>query len=171
LKAAQRKGRTPRPSTFTPSENALLDEARDAVLADVADRSCDVFLSHASADSETAAALHGALNDCGLEVWVDFAKLRLGYSLARQIDQGIARCSVGLILVTPTFLTGRHWTEKELGALLTSRKRVIPILHDVSFEDLGNFSPFLADLAGLSTAHHSVEEIAEQIAGIFDEDD
>lgn len=116
----------------TPAEADVIFDAREAVLLDDVDRSSDVFISHASADNDIATKLFQALDARGVSVWVDLARLQLGFSLARQIDQGIAKCRLGLVLITPTFLTGRFWTDKELGAIMTSRKHVIPIIHGVS---------------------------------------
>jgi hypothetical protein len=97
-----------------------------------------------------------------LDVWFDGAELRLGQSLTRQVDSGIARSRMGVILITPAFLQGRYWTEREMGGLISSRRRAVPILHGVSFDDLSGYSPLLADLVGLTA--EGVANIAEQIS-------
>jgi hypothetical protein len=66
-------------------------------------------------------------------------------------------------VLTPAYLTGRFWTERELGALL-HKDTVIPVLHNVTFDDVREFSAFLPDLAGFTTAEDSVAEIAAKIA-------
>jgi hypothetical protein len=96
-------------------------------------------------------------------VWFDGAELRLGESLTRQIDRGIARSRVGVIFITPAFLEGRYWTEREMGALIATRRRVIPVLDDVTFDDLARYSPLLADLVGLTTETEGLDDIAERI--------
>jgi hypothetical protein len=50
----------------------------------------------------------------------------------RQIDRGIAKSECGVILITEACLKGRAWTERVLGALVSSGRRVIPILDSVS---------------------------------------
>jgi len=53
----------------------------------------DVFLSHASEDKDTIARpLYQALTAAGVSVWFDEAVLKLGDSLRRKIDEGLARC-------------------------------------------------------------------------------
>lgn len=150
-------------------EERLLEDVRAAVVADPVARKHDVFLSHAAPDSELAGELHAELAARGLDVWFDGAELRLGRSLTRQIDRGIAAARVGVILVTRALLDGRYWTELEMGALISGRRRVIPVLDGVTFSDLTTYSPLLADLVGLTTETHGVGEIAEQIAAALKE--
>ncbi len=145
-------------------ETVVLDRVREAVAADPVIREHDVFLSHAGPDKQVAGELYEELSARGLDVWFDGAELRLGESLTRQIDRGIARSRVGVVLVTEAFLEGRQWTEREVGGLMSGRRRVIPVLEGVSFDDLAGYSPLLADLVGLSTETEGFGEIAEQIA-------
>jgi len=130
----------------------------------------DLFLSHAWPDrSSSAKELYNELTDFGLAVWFSEVELKLGVSLARQLDKALANCKAGLVLVTPAFLTAVEtgtWAEKELGVLLNS-ERVIPVLHDLTFEDVRRVSPFLAERAGLSTQENTFREIAEKIAANF----
>jgi hypothetical protein len=145
-------------------EVAFLDDVRAAVAADPVRRAHDVFLSHAGPDSDVAQQLYDELIARGLDVWFDGAELKLGESLMRQIDRGIAQSRCGVILITETYLRGREWTEREAGALVTGRRRVIPILDGISYEDLAQYSPILSSLVGLSTERQGFDEIAEDIA-------
>jgi hypothetical protein len=76
---------------------------------------------------------------------------------------GVARSRIGVVLITPAFLEGRYWTERELGALISSRRRVIPILDGVTFDDLARYSPLLADLVGLTTETAALGDIADLV--------
>jgi hypothetical protein len=145
-------------------EDTVLSRTRDAVARDPVSREHDVFLSYAGPDREVAMELYMEMAGRGLDVWFDGAELRLGESLTRQIDRGIARPRVGVILITEALLQGRHWTEREMGGLISSRRRVIPVLDGVSFEQLSAYSPLLADLTGLNTDIDGLDQIAEQIA-------
>lgn len=145
-------------------ELAVLDQVREAVAADPVHRQFDVFLSHAGPDAAIAQALYDELTARGLKVWFDGAELRLGESLTRQIDLGIARSKVGVILVTAALLEGRYWTEREMGAFMSSRRRIIPVLDGPTFDDLAAYSPLLSDLRGLSTDDVSLDTIAELIS-------
>lgn len=146
-------------------EDALLDRVRDDVAADPVGREHDVFLSHASADNEVATQLYDELTARGLDTWFDGAELRLGESLMRQIDRGIAGSRCGVLLITVAFLDGRFWTEREMTALVGGRRRVIPVLHGVTFEDLSAYSPILSDFVGLDMDRFGLGDIADQIAG------
>jgi hypothetical protein len=50
-----------------------------------------------------------------------------------------------------------------LGALL-HKETLIPVLHEVTFQDVTEYSGILPDLAGFQTATDSVEVIAQKIA-------
>lgn len=145
-------------------EDALMDRVREAVAEDPVEREHDVFLSHAGPDTEVAGELYRELTARELDVWFDEAEIRLGESLTRQLDRGIARSRVGVLLVTEAFVKGRYWTEREFGAFLSSRKRVIPVLDGVNHEILSSYSPLLGDLVGLSTETEGFDEIAVRVA-------
>jgi hypothetical protein len=147
-------------------EDTLIAQVRKAVLDDPVAREHDVFLSHTSdtRDVEVSEELYAELTGRRLDVWYDGAELRLGESLMRQIDRGIAKSKCGVILITEAFLKGRVWTERELGALVSSGRRVIPILDGVSYEDLAKYSPLLADRVGLNTEAFGLGEIADRVA-------
>jgi hypothetical protein len=150
-------------------EDALLDRVRDAIVADPVAREHDVFLSHAGPDKEIAEELYAELTARGVDVWFDGAELRLGEPLTRQIDRGIGSSRIGVILITPKFLDGRYWTERETGALTVTRRRIIPVLDGVGFEDLSRYSPLLADLVGLTTETDGLDGIAERITAALAE--
>jgi hypothetical protein len=63
----------------------------------------------------------------------------------------------------PRDLTGRFWVERELGALL-GKETLIPVLHDVTFTDVRQYSGILPDLAGFETSRDTVFDIAAKIA-------
>jgi hypothetical protein len=117
----------------------------------------DIFLSHASEDKETIARpLYEALTAAGVTVWFDEAVLRLGDSLRRKIDDGLARCNYGVVVISPNFLS-KEWPQRELDGLaareVTNGKTIIlPIWHDIDKATLIQKSPTLADrLAAKST--------------------
>ncbi|KOX27131.1 hypothetical protein ADK67_15005 [Saccharothrix sp. NRRL B-16348] len=144
----------------------MLDRTFTAVQEDPTPREYDLFLCHAWPDRRGAAAeLDAALREQGLEVWFSEREVRLGESLARQLDTGLKTSHVGLVLVTPAFLQATGgWAEREMYALL-SGERVIPVLHGVTFEELKARSRLLADVVGLSTSEDlGFAEIAEAIA-------
>lgn len=128
----------------------------------------DVFLSHATEDKESVAVpLRDALTALGVRVWLDKTEIRIGDSLRRKIDQGIRSSRFGVVILSPSFFA-KGWTNHELDGLVTrtvaGEQSMLPIWHDVTAENVRDYSPSLADKRALSTAETSIEEIAQQIA-------
>ena len=113
----------------------------------------DLFLCHAWDDREEAAKdLYDELTENGASVWFSETEVMLGQSLMREIDKGLAKSRIGIVLVTPALLTSLDKggvADKELSALLAT-DRVIPIAHGVTFEEIVDVSPLRASRAGLT---------------------
>jgi hypothetical protein len=134
-------------------------------------RQYDVFISHASEDKgsivrELATELVGE----GLAVWYDEFELRIGDSLRRKIDLGLANSRVGLVVLSKSFM-GKGWTNYELDGIVTravtGEQIMLPIWHEVTKSEVISFSPSLADKVARSTATHTVAEIAKEIATVL----
>lgn len=152
----------PRP-VYTVREQELAGRVQDAV-SRLDAREWDVFLSYARIDGAVVGdALRRALEGLKVRVWFDEVTVRPGRSQALQMDRGLQNARAGIALLTPAYLAGRFWTERELGALL-HKETLIPVLHEVTFEDVAQYSGILPDLAGFETARDSVEMIAQKIA-------
>mgnify|MGYP000114934651 CR=1 FL=1 len=127
----------------------------------------DVFLCHAWDDRKgSAKELHDMLESKGVSVWFSEKDVALGSPLMREIDKGLVKSRVGIVLVTPLFLkriSGGSIADKELSALL-ARDLIVPIVHDTTYEDLRDVSPLLGSRSGLSTIEDSMEEIASKLA-------
>lgn len=148
---------------FTVEEQQLAERVQNAVTAQ-GDREIDVFLSYARVDgSKVAGELRSNLEELRVSVWFDEVAIRAGKSQALQMDQGLRRARAGVVLLTPAYVAGRFWTERELGALL-NKPTLIPVLHGVTFEDVAEYSGILPDLAGFTTSRDTVADIAEKIA-------
>lgn len=127
----------------------------------------DVFLCHAWDDRAGAAKdLHDLLESCGVSVWFSEKDVALGAPLLREIDKGLARSRIGVVLVTPVLLrrlAGEGIADKELSALL-ARDLLVPIVHDTTYDALRDVSPLLASRSGLSTAEDPMATVAAKIA-------
>ena len=150
-------------TSYTPAERELADRIQHATaLHD--EREWDAFLSYARIDGSHAGnELREQLERRGVRVWFDEVAIQPGKSQARQMDQGLAKAHCGIALLTPAYLAGRFWTERELGALL-SKDTLIPVLHNVTFAQVAEYSGILPDLAGFETARDSIPDIADKIA-------
>ena len=127
----------------------------------------DVFISHASEDKEAIVrALANALMGHGLKVWYDEFTLRIGDSLRQKIDRGLAKSRVGLVVLSPDFIS-KGWTNYELDGIITrtisGEQILLPIWHNITKQQVIEFSPSLADKLARSTATHTVDEIAQEI--------
>ena len=127
----------------------------------------DVFLCHAWDDRKGAAKeLHDLLEARGVSVWFSEKDVLLGSSLLREIDKGLVKSRVGIVLVTPALLkrlAGEGVADKELSALL-ARDLLVPIVHGTTYEALRDISPLLGSRSGLSTEEESMAEVAEKLA-------
>lgn len=127
----------------------------------------DVFLCHAWDDRRGAAKeLHDLLESRGVSVWFSEKDVALGTPLLREIDKGLAKSRVGIVLVTPALLRrlqAEGIADKELSALL-ARDLLVPIVHDTTYEALREVSPLLGSRSGLSTAEGPMADIAAKLA-------
>ena len=127
----------------------------------------DVFISHASEDKDDVVRpLAAELAAAGLSVWYDEYELRVGDSLRRKIDKGIAHSRYGIVVLSPAFFA-KNWTQYELDGLVTKEMSgtqvILPLWHNLSRDELISHSPSLADKVALSTANYTVAEIANEI--------
>lgn len=147
--------------SLTPVRNAV--ETKAAEQPDLR----DVFLCHAWDDRQGAAKqLHDLLEAAGVKVWFSEKDLGLGVPMMRAIDKGLAASRIGLVLVTPALLARlpkESVADKELSALLAGN-RLVPIVHNTTYEALRNVSPLLASRSGLDSAEDSMAAIATKIA-------
>jgi hypothetical protein len=153
---------------YTPSEVSALTPIRNTVerLAPQPERR-DFFLCHAWDDRAGAAKeLHDLLEAQRVSVWFSEKDVGLGTPLLREIDKGLAKSRVGLVLVTPALLNrlkGESIADKELSVLL-ARDQLVPVVHGTTYEELREISPLLASRTGLSTADNSMSDVAMKLA-------
>ena len=65
----------------------------------------------------------------------------------------------------------KGWTNYELDGIVTravsGEQLLLPIWHNITKQEVINFSPSLADKVARSTATHTVQEIAAEIAELL----
>ncbi len=133
----------------------------------------DVFISHASEDKDSVVRdLASALTAQGLRVWYDEFTLRIGDSLRQKIDRGLSASRVGLVVLSPSFIS-KGWPNYELDGIvaraISGEQILLPIWHEISKQEVIDYSPSLADKVARSTGTHTVEEIAAEIADLLKE--
>ena len=156
---------------YTPAEVRTLTPVRENVerRASMPDLR-DVFLCHAWDDRAGAAKeLHDLLESKGVSVWFSEKDVPLGSLLLREIDKGLTKSKIGIVLVTPGLLKrikSEGIAEKELSALL-ARDLLVPIVHNTTYEALREVSPLLGSRSGLSTAEETMQEVADKLAELL----
>jgi len=154
---------------YTPTEVQELDPVRKNVEKQASLDLRDYFLCHAWDDRQgPAKELHDLLDVRGVKVWFSEKDIALGVPFVREIDKGLAKSKVGLVLVTPSFLKriqGEGIADKELSVLL-QEGQLIPIMCGTTYEALREVSPMLASRNGLNTAHDTMDEVATKLADL-----
>ena len=131
----------------------------------------DVFICHASEDKESfVKPLAKALKEAGVKVWYDDFVLEWGDSLRGSIDKGLVNSRYGIVIFSKAFLNKKKtWTKHELDGLFAEEikgKRVIlPIWHDISRDDLLEYSPSFADR--LAKTSDSIDDIVNDVKNLL----
>jgi Tol biopolymer transport system component len=124
----------------------------------------DVFISHASEDKKFVRPLAQALRDKGLRVWLDEFELKVGDRLRRKIEHGLSNSKYGIVILSPKFFAKR-WPQDELDALANreslDEKVILPVWHNVDYEQIKKFSPILAGRLAVSTDDGLERVVAE----------
>jgi len=113
------------------------------------------FISHDSRNKKTIAKpLANGLSSRLCSVWYDEYSLKVGQSLRESIEEGIKDSKKCILILTPEFLQNPGWTKKEFNSIFTkemifNERIVIPIWHNVTKEDIYDYSPSLADTVAL----------------------
>jgi hypothetical protein len=125
----------------------------------------DAFICHASEDKkdfvdEFARQLH----DTGLAVWYDAFSLKLGDSLRRKIDEGLANSRYGIVVLSKHFFA-KEWPQNELDGLMSREiagtKVILPIWHKITSDEVRQHSPILAGRVAARSEHGLKKVIAE----------
>lgn len=153
--------------------NQDYDEINSFLYDDEYEKDYDVFISHASEDKdEVARPLAEALRSNGLSVWYDEFELRIGDSLRRKIDKGIANSNFGIIVISRDFIS-KGWTNYELDGLITKavngEQTMLPVWHNVTMREVLDYSPSLVDKVARKTSDFTIEEIADEITDMINE--
>ena len=131
----------------------------------------DVFISHATEDKdEVVRPLANALKNRNLNVWYDEFELKIGDSLRQKIDKGVANSKFGIVILSKNFIK-KGCTNYELDVLITrsvsGQQILLPIWHNITKQEVMDYSPSIADKVARNTSVNTIEEIANEIAEII----
>lgn len=130
-----------------------------------ANKQFDLFLSHANKDKQDYVdELKTSLNRLGITIFYDKDTLKWGNRWKEKILDGVQKAEFAIIVISENFF-GREWTERELNELMTRQNNsgqeiILPILHNITFEQLEAKYPNLADIQAINSQDYSKDEIA-----------
>lgn len=125
----------------------------------------DVFISHANADKETLIEeLYNSLNKLGVKIFYDKETLEWGDKFKDKILEGTKKSEFAIIVISTNFF-GREWTERELSEFLNrqnqnGQKLILPILHNITIEQLKEKYPSIADIQAIDSSKYTCDQIA-----------
>jgi|SRR5215213_4649103 len=130
----------------------------------------DVFISHASEDKESIARpLAEELIKRGVKVWYDDFTLTIGDSLRKSIDNGLAKSKFGIVILSRAFFS-KKWPQTELDGLEARQsmdhKVILPVWHEVTKQDVLQFSPTLVGLLSANTSK-GIDAVVDQLLGVL----
>jgi hypothetical protein len=133
----------------------------------------DVFVSHASEDKEEfVRPLVQGLQGAGLKVWFDEFSLKVGDSLRRSIDRGLASSRFGVVVISPDFLR-KEWPQRELDGLVSREidgvNVILPVWHRIGAAKIRAYSPTLADKVATSS-DDGLERVIFELLRVIDPD-
>lgn len=107
-----------------------------------------------------------------MTVWLDEAQMWIAHSLRRKIDEGIRTSRFGIVVLSapPSPRAGPTTNSTDSSLATWPGHSLLPIWHNLSAEDVRRHSPYLADKVAMSTSDSSIEEIAQQIADVVQEE-
>lgn len=168
------------PCAFTAeARNALLETAKSKGLSLVL-RDGPYHQQRAKADVPVAFICHdhrdkdpfvrelaSTLQKMLFSVWYDEYSLRVGHSLRESIEKGLKECRKCILVLSPNFITNGGWTKAEFDTIYTreiveQQKFILPVWHNISKEQIFDYSPRILDKVGISSSL-GAEEVARKI--------
>ena len=161
------------PGMLSPAkENIPLKEEENLYVDNTStNKEYDVFISHASEDKDDVVRqLAISLREKGIKVWYDEFELKIGDSLRRKIDEGLSKSKFGIVVISRYFIQ-KGWTNYELDGLITKaisgQQILLPIWHNITKQEVIDYSPSLADKVARNTSQYTLDEIAQEIADLI----
>ncbi len=136
----------------------------------------DVFVSHAWEDKESFAdEFVKELRKLGAKVWYDTTQMKWGDSMRAKIDDGLKKSRFGVVVLSPNYIADhKYWTKAELDGLFQMQsingKTLLPIWHNLTKQQVMNYSPIIAGKLAMSTALMTAQEIANELIKLLPEE-
>lgn len=124
----------------------------------------DLFISHANKDKEELVEnLYRSLDKLGIKIFYDKESIEWGDNWKEKILNGVNKAEFAIIVISENFF-GREWTERELNELLSRQNRngqkiILPILKNITIEQLQQKYPSVADIQAIDSKDFSTDDI------------
>ena len=135
----------------------------------------DVFVSHATEDKESFADefVNILQQKFHLKVWYDAVSIKWGDSIRTEIDKGLKKSKFGVVILSRSYVS-KYWTNYELEGLFqresNMEKLILPIWHNITKQEVQQFSPTLAGKMAMNTMFMTPDEIAEKLNELLNDD-
>ena len=105
-----------------------------------------------------------SLEKLGIKIFYDKKSLEWGDKWKNRILEGTKKAEFAIIVISDNFFD-REWTEKELNEFLNRQNRngqklILPIVHNITNEDLRKKYPSVAEIQALDSKNYTCDEIA-----------
>ncbi|MBC1553538.1 TIR domain-containing protein [Listeria booriae] len=145
------------------SNSTSLEKGSDEV------KQYDVFISHANEDKDYVNELVLALKSEGINIWYDSDSVGWGKSIRRSIDDGLKYSRFAIVILSPHFISeSKYWTGYELDGLFVKEgahgeQVILPIWHNITADQMQEYSLSLSDRLALNTAINTVDDIVNNL--------
>jgi len=114
------------------------------------------FATHQKIKTTFVRPLAQSLEQQHVHVWYDEFSLKLGDTLRRSIDIGLSKSRYGAVVLSHAFFA-KEWPQRELDGLVAremigGERVILPIWHEISKEEICDYSPTLADLVAVHSS-------------------
>lgn len=147
-------------------QRRLVESSRFPLLRIPETESYDVFISHASEDKTTFVdEFVNELITRDVNVWYDKFNIGWGQSLRASIETGLQKSKYAIVVLSPNYFK-KYWTTQELNGIFSKESAlgncILPIWHNITKNEISQYSLILADRLALDTSIMNPNEIAEQ---------
>ncbi|MBD3843140.1 MAG: toll/interleukin-1 receptor domain-containing protein [Campylobacterales bacterium] len=130
-----------------------------------------VFICHDYRDKNFARELAEQLKNQSIKPWYDEYEIKYGDSIIDKMTDGISNTEFGIIILSENLFKNKGAANFEFKSFLqksfkSNRKILIPIWHNVGFQEVYNFMPYLVDI-NAPKSEIGATKIAQELKNII----
>lgn len=130
------------------------------------------FIAHDTRDKDAIVReLAKGLLGLSCPVWYDEFSLKVGDNLRQAVEKGLKEAKKCIMIISPHFISNEGWARAEVDSLITREfvekdNVILPVWHEVSRDDVYNYSPILANKVALPSSL-GVDELAHRLVNVI----